>query len=422
MPSLFRFLLSPGFWAPWSSAGCMSWRSSWSQSKGRCPRRCRASKCAADGWRPWANVDARCCSLHRHCGTAAGARPLRLRRRKRPATTSGIRSSGWSRRRAASSPSRLWIAPIWSGCRRLACATGPVESSDLAPVMAPDTSGLPLDLWRGLEMADLERLLAGLDLPPRSPALHQLWRRMLLSSASPPAGAPSADHFMALRLEALYRSGLLGDMAEVSRSAAPGRSRRSPAGAQGHRSRRARGGLRNDQVAGGAAGGFARTPEGRGSGADRLLRSGRRRWRRLQVLPPAWRARRAWRTSSPLRVLDGLSMGTKPQLALPGTRARCWTTGSSSCWVRSAQTQVLDKAEPALLVALAGAPTSDLRMRTAAAEAALRLNALSPEAVAEVYRRQPAAFGTATPNERGRSARCGARGCSVPSRRRRRRT
>ena len=98
----------------------------------------------------------------------------------------------------------------------------PVESSDLAPVMAPDTSGLPLDLWRGLEMADIERLLTGLDLPPRSPALHQLWRRMLLSSASPPAGAPSADHFMALRLEALYRSGLLGDMAEVGRGAAPG--------------------------------------------------------------------------------------------------------------------------------------------------------------------------------------------------------
>jgi hypothetical protein len=98
----------------------------------------------------------------------------------------------------------------------------PVESSDLAPVMAPDTSGLPLDLWRGLEMADIERLLAGLDLSPRSTALHQLWRRMLLSSASPPAGAPSADHFMALRLEALYRSGLLGDMAEVERGAAAG--------------------------------------------------------------------------------------------------------------------------------------------------------------------------------------------------------
>ena len=78
--------------------------------------------------------------------------------------------------------------------------------------MAPDASGLPLELWRGLDLKTLEELLAGLELPPRSPALHQLWRRMLLSSATPPAGAPNPEHFLALRLEALYRSGLLADM------------------------------------------------------------------------------------------------------------------------------------------------------------------------------------------------------------------
>ena len=87
--------------------------------------------------------------------------------------------------------------------------------------MAPDASGLPLDLWGGLDMGELERLLAALDLPPRSPALHQLWRRMLLSSATAARGAPSPDHFLALRLEALYRSGLLGDMAEAVERAAP---------------------------------------------------------------------------------------------------------------------------------------------------------------------------------------------------------
>ena len=73
--------------------------------------------------------------------------------------------------------------------------------------MAPDSSGLPLDLWRGLDLTTFEELLARLDLPPRSPVLHQLWRRMLLSAATPPSGAPSPDHFLALRLEALYRSG-----------------------------------------------------------------------------------------------------------------------------------------------------------------------------------------------------------------------
>ena len=38
---------------------------------------------------------------------------------------------------------------------------------------------------------------------------------MLLSSATPPAGAPNDEHFVALRLEALYRSGLLADMESV---------------------------------------------------------------------------------------------------------------------------------------------------------------------------------------------------------------
>src|SRR6185503_5772811 len=74
---------------------------------------------------------------------------------------------------------------------------GTVERSELAPIMAPDVSGLPLELWRGLDLKTLEELLAGLDLPPRSPAVHQLWRRMLLSSATPPAGAPGDEHFVA---------------------------------------------------------------------------------------------------------------------------------------------------------------------------------------------------------------------------------
>src|SRR4029453_7833939 len=95
---------------------------------------------------------------------------------------------------------------------------GRVEKSELAPIMAPDASGLPLELWRGLDLKGVEELLAGLDLPPRSPTLHQLWRRVLLSSATPPAGAPNEEHFVALRLEALYRSGLLADMETVLES------------------------------------------------------------------------------------------------------------------------------------------------------------------------------------------------------------
>src|SRR5262249_52322609 len=46
---------------------------------------------------------------------------------------------------------------------------GAVERSELSPVLAPDASGLPLELWRGLDLKTLEDLLANLELPPRSP-------------------------------------------------------------------------------------------------------------------------------------------------------------------------------------------------------------------------------------------------------------
>ena len=57
--------------------------------------------------------------------------------------------------------------------------------------------------------------------------------------------------------------------------------------------------------------------------------------------------------------------------------------------------QVLDKAEPALLVALSNA--GDIKQQTAAAEAALRVNALTPEAVAKMYRRLPASSARRAP-------------------------
>ena len=73
--------------------------------------------------------------------------------------------------------------------------------------MTPDSSGPAARPVARLDLTAFEELLSRLDLPPRSPVVHQLWRRVLLSAATPPSGAPSTDHFLALRLEALYRSG-----------------------------------------------------------------------------------------------------------------------------------------------------------------------------------------------------------------------
>ena len=213
-------------------------------------------------------------------------------------------------------------------------ARGGVESAASSrPIMAPDTSGLPLELWRGLDLKTLEELLAGLELPPRSPALHQLWRRMLLSSATPPAGAPNDEHFVALApggalsLRVARRHGR-----RCSRTDSGARPDRADAARPArHRPRPARGGLPDDQGAGRAELGPARPPQGRDAAAGRLLRRGRRRCSRRR---PRRRARprgghrgraaawRCWRPSPP-----ATSRGSPCPSA-----CCCSTTGSWSCW------------------------------------------------------------------------------------------
>ena len=96
-----------------------------------------------------------------------------------------------------------------------------IERVDLAPVAAPDGAGLPNEMWGGLSAADVEALLAKLDIPPRSAALHALWRRLITSDIAPPSGGSvggqlaSAPRFTAMRAEVLYRSGLTKEALDV---------------------------------------------------------------------------------------------------------------------------------------------------------------------------------------------------------------
>ena len=87
----------------------------------------------------------------------------------------------------------------------------PVETGELAPVMATDGSGLPFELWRGLDVAGFEKLISEIEIPPRSAALHSLWKRLITSDVTPPSGETSNLKFSSLRLEALYRSGLASE-------------------------------------------------------------------------------------------------------------------------------------------------------------------------------------------------------------------
>jgi hypothetical protein len=260
--------------------------------------------------------------------------------------------------------------------------------------MASDASGLPLELWQGLDLKTLEELLAALELPPRSPALHQLWRRMLLSSATPPAGAPNSEHFVALRLEALYRSGLLGDMdTVVAGDSTVGpvvrllRARRDiglgrrEAGCQEIRALAAPssglpGRLKGEaQLLAGYCAAAANDAQAAGLAAELAREEG-------------------IEAELPLAVLAGFAAGATPKLALP-KRVLLLDYRFLELLGAVDPLRIFDKAEPALLVVLASDAQADARLRIAAAEAALRLNALPPEAVADIYRRQSLAGGGA---------------------------
>lgn len=85
-----------------------------------------------------------------------------------------------------------------------------------ASMTAPSAKAGPVgaDLWRGVDMKALETMVSALDVPPRSPALHRLWLSLLTAEATPPAGGRGPSHYEAFRLEALYRSGRIGEMGD----------------------------------------------------------------------------------------------------------------------------------------------------------------------------------------------------------------
>lgn len=107
-----------------------------------------------------------------------------------------------------------------------------VQRGELQPVTAAESAGpvtglsagamgssLPSAAWQGLDMARLPELIAPLSIPPRSAALADMWRRLWseealaspASSRSAPGATPAAS-LAAVRIEALYRSGLIADL------------------------------------------------------------------------------------------------------------------------------------------------------------------------------------------------------------------
>jgi hypothetical protein len=261
--------------------------------------------------------------------------------------------------------------------------------------MAEDGSGLPYELWRGLSLGDIEAHIAALEIPPRSAALHELWRRLVTSDVPAPSGGASDVHFTALRVEALDRSGLIDEAAEVLAKDAAATSNpllvtllaRSEIGL-GNRDR-------GCEIARGIAYQNAPMPQRIKGGA--VLISGYCAALRGDMEAAGLQAGLARELGLEAQLgpdaLDAIASGAKPEigkdnkLSLIDYRILELKGGID-------QAALVNRATPGLLAVLALTPGLDPHLKLAAAEAAAAVNAIAPVDLAAIYRASGASGGS----------------------------
>ena len=133
-----------------------------------------------------------------------------------PATPSDLEVAPLTAPRAeapASASQALQAAPI---------TVGELEELDPSVVGLLDDSngGLGVNMWQGSDRARIERLLPRLPMGTLSPAIQNLARRLLLSTAAVPDGEPMAPSLLGLRVERLMAGGHIRDVNELLRLAA----------------------------------------------------------------------------------------------------------------------------------------------------------------------------------------------------------
>lgn len=256
----------------------------------------------------------------------------------------------------------------------------------------PHASGaaVPNEIWRGLDAAGLERIIASLDLPPRSPALQQLWRRLLVSDTSTPAGGDTNDQIDALRLEAIYRSGLLKEIRTELDSRRSGRTESLAAllEARGEiGSGRREAGCEAIKRVGDIRGNIPKPLRGEAILASGYCAAATGNKAAAGLL--AELAREEGVRSSPgLAALDAVAMGVKTDISL----AKGQKLGLIDYRILELagatppREELVKTATPALLVALASDTAIDADLRVEAGEAAARINAYDAESLASLYR------------------------------------
>jgi len=311
----------------------------------------------------------------------------------------GARAQEWNPFDAFSGPSEVKKPaappPVDDTPRFIERKSFAVERDELAPVMAGDGSGLPFELWRGLDVSTLESLIAELEIPPRSPALHELWRRLITSNVTPPTGGEADQQFMALRLETLYRSGLLEEasrelakipagnalvatlaarneigLGKKEQGCATARSGGPPTGSVPRHL------MGQAALISGYCAAVAQDAAGAGLAADLAREEG-------------------LKSSAGLDALYALSVGTKPKVAADKPIALLDYRILEAVGAAPDSVDILRQASPSLLAALALDPGTQAGLKLIAAEAAAQVNAITPDELANAYRAQAAPTGAA---------------------------
>lgn len=258
--------------------------------------------------------------------------------------------------------------------------------NDLSPLMAGDGPGLPYELWQGMTIEELEKAVTTLDIPPRSPALHALFRRLITSSVPPPQGGVNDVRFTAVRVEALDRSGLIDEAAALL---AGNGSAGDPvlallaartAIARGDRD----GGCRNVQAI--SAGKASLPAELKGQSilvrAYCALASDQKESAELQV---ALARDEGVTESAGLVAIDAITAGSKPTL-VTGQKVGPVDWRILELGGAVDPTALVETAGPALLLILARDQSLEPALRLAALERAAQVNAVDATELAKAYR------------------------------------
>jgi len=305
-------------------------------------------------------------------------------------------ANGWSRRgpsgwqpnvSATAAPAIYGLPPSTS--------ERSVERGNLTPVMSSDGSGLPYELWRGLDSDEIERLLGSLTIPPRSPAISDLWRRLITARAAPPPGAEADHRFEALRLEALYRSGLIGEIASELKDGDSGRVQPIVAMMQA----RSEIGLRNRErgcaiarQVGNISGEIPKSLRGEAILVSGYCAAANGNAAAAGLLAELAREEGV-KSSAGLIALDAIAAGVTPEAASFDKQPMSLVDYRILELAHAAPPpdKLIANAAPALLASIAGDASAEPGLRLEAAEAAARLNVISAKDLGDIYRQSAAA-------------------------------